>query len=163
MESKNNRGQEEIVGFAIIIVIVALIILFVLIFSLTSRDTQIKSEEVKSFLQSSLQYTSDCEMSSEFLSIRELIFTCNDNLECGGGEEACDVLKENMEEIIGNSWNFGPDWPVQGYELGISSTGGNLLAIKEGNVTSRKRGDRQSFSKSGENVEVYFTAYYAQE
>ena len=57
---KKNKGQEEMVGFAIILVIVAIIFIVLLAFYLRgSQAERIKSPEANSFLQAVLQYTTD--------------------------------------------------------------------------------------------------------
>ncbi|MBI2057207.1 hypothetical protein HYT91_03060 [Candidatus Pacearchaeota archaeon] len=65
MLNKNKIGQEEMVGFALIIILVSVILLVFLAFSLNKPKTEAtESYEVNSFLQSSLQYTSSCQTSN---------------------------------------------------------------------------------------------------
>ncbi|MBU4116158.1 MAG: hypothetical protein KKG94_00235, partial [Nanoarchaeota archaeon] len=74
------RSQEEIVGFALIIIIVAVILLIFLGFYLRAPQKEIiESYEIESFIQSFLQYTSDCESNLEFLPVKNLIFACYEN------------------------------------------------------------------------------------
>src|SRR3989338_7985995 len=55
------RSQEEMVGFALIIILVSIILLVFLAFSLSKSKTEsTESYEVNSFLQSTLQYTTAC-------------------------------------------------------------------------------------------------------
>ena len=67
MEIKRKKAQEEMVGFALIIILVAVILLIFLGFSLRDQEKEtIESYEVESFIQSFLQYTSDCRDNLEF-------------------------------------------------------------------------------------------------
>ena len=89
----NKKGQEEMVGFALIIIIVAVILLVFLGISYrTSKTVEINSYEVEGFIQSFLQTTSSCEGAREFLSVKDLIFSCHDVEDCLDGTPACDSL-----------------------------------------------------------------------
>jgi len=69
----NRKGQEEIVGFALIIIIVAVILLVFLAFSLNKPEKEdLENYVVKGFLDATLAYTSECrdERNFEFISIR---------------------------------------------------------------------------------------------
>ena len=74
---KNKYGQEEMVGFALIMIIVAIILLIFLSFSLGKSEKEtVESYEVESFIQSMSQYTTDCRDNLEYVSIQKLIFDC---------------------------------------------------------------------------------------
>jgi len=160
---KRKSGQEEMVGFALIIIIVAVIFLVFLGFSLRgSQKVDIESFEVKSFLQAFLQYTTDCRDSGlEYLSIRDLIFSCNKNDICLDDRNTCDVLNSTLTEIIEESWNTDGDSPIKGYGLDITRNGiEEILGIEKGNFTNNYRSSMQDFSKGGGLFKISFTAYY---
>ena len=114
---KGKKGQEEIVGFALIIIIVAVVLLFLLSFSLKSSEKEeVESTEVSSFLQASLQYTTECETdsggsgNSGKLSLQDLIFECIDGGLCKdtdetGEKDSCEALNSTWEGIVEESWN----------------------------------------------------------
>lgn len=159
------RSQEEMVGFALIIIIVAVIIIVFLGFSLrSSRKETIESYEAESFIQASLQFTTDCRDYFEPVSIQKLIFDCYEKEQCTDGKETCDVLNSTLTEMLEESWKIGEDAPVKGYEFKIivnpEETPEKMLEIKQGNVTSNSKGASQSFSKGGNSIEVLFTVYY---
>jgi hypothetical protein len=159
---KSKRAQEEIVGFALIIIIVSVILLFFLSFALrNSRNMEIQSYEVEGFIQAFLQHTSDCEDDLGFLSVQELIFSCGqDNEEsCLDGENTCVVMESLLTEICENSWNVGENTPIKGYELRILSDEMDFL-IDKGDITQNYKGAMQDFVKRGEDYEVSFKAYY---
>ncbi len=92
------------IGFALIIIVVAVILLVFVGFFL--RDTEkesVESYEVESFIQSFLHYTSDCRDNLEFLSIQKLILDCNNDRLCLDQRKACDVLTPILEEITEES------------------------------------------------------------
>ncbi len=100
-EQMKRKGQEEMVGFALIIVIVAIIILFFLSFALKSsgKDAS-ESFEIDSFLHSSLQYTTICEERGKNATIRALISSCIGEEECSNGEDSCKILEENLGDML---------------------------------------------------------------
>jgi len=155
------KAQEEMVGFGLIIIIVAVILLIFLGFALRSQQKEsVEDYEVNSFIQGFLQYTSDCRNNLEYLSIQKLIFDCNNNEICLDGRSFCDVLNSTLTGIVEESWDIKGDRPIKGYELKISSNEAETLLIKKGNSTGNYKGSMQDFSRSGNSVEIFFTAYY---
>jgi hypothetical protein len=156
------RGQEEMVGFALIIVIVSVILLVFLSFLLRdSNNVEIKSYEVQGFLQAVLQTTSECEDSREFLTIKDLIFIYGNAETCSDGNSAQEVLKSTLIALCEESWNVGEDAPIKGYELKIVSETTEFPLFKEGEETKNYRGASEQFTKRGEDYEIYFKAYYS--
>ena len=160
---QNKSGQEEIVGFALIIIIVAVILLIFLGFSLRSSQKEIvESYEVDSFIWAFLQYTTTCRDASdlEYLSIQKLIFDCNDGEMCLDKRDTCNVLNSTLKDIVKESWKVEGDRPVKGYELKIIINEVERLLLEEGNITKNYKGSMQDFSKGGKDCEIYFKAYY---
>jgi len=162
MENKiKKRAQEEMVGFALIMIIVAVVLLVLLSISLRSpQQEEVESYEVDSFIQSFLQYTSDCRDNLEYLDIQELIFDCNDERMCTDERDTCEVLDSTIKEILGESWKVGAERPVIGYELKILSESKEILSLSEGNQTQNYKGSKQSLVKRGDELDIFFTAYY---
>lgn len=154
------KGQEEMVGFALIIVLVAVILLVLLSLSLRKpQQEEVESYEVDSFIQAFLQYTSDCRDDFEYLDVQELIFDCNDGRMCVDGRDTCEVLNSTLRGIVEESWNVGADRPVVGYELKILSESTEILLLSEGNKTRSYKGSMQSLVKRGDKFDIFFTAY----
>lgn len=156
---KNKRAQEEIVGFAVIVIIVSIILIFFLVFSL-SEKTETESYEAESFLQSSLYYTSSCADNEEYLPVQDLIFSCYTEEKCDNEEEACDVLNETLKGILEESWQTGEDSPVKGYKLEIFSEEETILSLEEGNVTGSYKGAQQILPESRASIKILFNLYY---
>jgi len=156
----NKRGQEEMVGFALIIIIVAVILLVFLAVSLNKSKKEVLGDnEVNSFIQSCLSYTTSCaEYSDEYYSIQKLITECvNYENNCLDGRTTCDVLNSTLEDILKESWPVGENTPVIGYEFFITVNDEVLIFFEEGNKTLNNKGSPQAFPHS---IDIYFTAYY---
>ena len=161
----NKRAQEEIVGFAIIVIIVSVILIFFLVFSLSNKSSGGESEEVASFLQATLQYTSSCQRGSQLLPVQDLILACRDQYSCvagdgGQGEKACDVLNQTLKDMTEESWPIGPERPVKGYKFEIYTKNEGILDFSVGNKTGTYKGSQQVVPGTGETVSIAFTAYY---
>lgn len=158
---KNRFGQEEMIGFALIMIIVVIILLLFLGFSLRSEQKEIvESYEVESFLGALMQYTTDCRDNLEYLSIQKLIFDCHEDRVCLDERNTCDVLNSTLKEIIKESWKIEGDRPVKGYELQITIDEKEMLLLEEGNITTNSKGSMQDLSRRGEDYEIFFKAYY---
>jgi len=164
MKKRATRGQEEMVGFALIIIIVAVILLVFIGFSLRNPQKEnIESYEIESFIQAFLQYTTDCKdlNNLEYLSIQDLIISCSDNEKCFDGRYTCNVLNSTLIGIIEESWKVKGDRPVKGYELSITQNGIEIIpSLKKGEITESYKGFIQDFFEGGNSIDVLFRAYY---
>jgi len=155
------KAQEEMVGFALIVIIIAVILLILLAFWLRSPQKQgVESYEVESFIQATLQFTTDCRDNFRYLSVQNLLFECSNSQTCSDGRNSCDVLEDALLGIIEESWKIQGDRPVKGYLLNISSNEEEILLIKQGNITNNYKGSVQTLSKAGNDIEMHFSAYY---
>ena len=156
----NKAGQEEMIGFAVIIVIVAVGLLILLSFLIRSPSKgTTENYQVESFIQSALQYTSDCENEIEFLSVQKLIIACNNGKKCLDERDSCDVLNVTMTNLVEKGWNVGNQSAVKGYNLKVIADNQQKLMIKEGNETRNSKGGLQDFAQSGSNYEVSLNIY----
>jgi hypothetical protein len=153
----DKKAQEEMIGFALIIIIVSVIFLAFLGLSLSDEEKDsVESYEVESFVGSFLQYSSDCKEGDKSLEISDLIEKCSNNQICGD-RESCEILEGTLEGISEESWNPSPENPVKGYELKISSPMKNIINITKGDITANSKGAIQLLKN---NVEIIFKAYY---
>jgi len=153
------KAQEEMVGFALIMIVVAVILLMFVAFSLRNPQKEtIESYEVESFIQAFLQYTTDCAEGYEpvYYPLRNLITACNNRDVCSDGRNTCEVLNSTLREIVKGSWQVEAETPVKGYELKILFDNTQILVIKNGNQTSNSKGAVQYFK----GIDILFTAYY---
>ena len=170
MKPKNKIGQNEIVGFAVIIVIVTLIGLIFLSLSIGRGGiTKKTSAEVSDFLQSSMYYTTNCTTTyvPDYKNIQDLVKSCYRNENCINLDKlACQVLREEYSNIVKYSFKVSDDAKNKAYNLDIyyedlNITGREeLMNFTEGNFKncSSKAGASQAiFMDNGNlNVELEF-------
>ena len=158
----NKRGQEEMVGFALIVIIVSIILLVFLGFFLgNSNSKTVESFEAESFVTSMLQYSTECQNYYGYISVNDLIFMCNAKTPCREGQDSCEVLNSTLTGILNQSWNVGEGSPIKGYVLNInSSTGLVVPSVSKGNITKSSEGILQPFSKGGASVNVLFDVFH---
>jgi hypothetical protein len=159
MIKKSVKAQEEMVGFALILIIVSVILIIFLGFSIKDNDKEaVESYEVESYIQSFLQYTTNCRDNLEPLSIQEMVYDCSNDKLCSDGRDICEVLEDVLRNITQESWKVGIESPVKGYELIIGSSEENILEFREGsNNTGNSKGSIQHLPNS---IEITFTAHY---
>lgn len=161
MKKLYKKAQEEMAGFAFIIIVVAVVLVVFLSIAFNSTDDEgPQSFEVESFLQASLAQTSDCHDGIKYLSVKQLIFDCSELKACEDGRISCTVLEDFLKEISDLAWKAGPDSKTSGYTLDILLNGEPMVpSITAGNSTKNYRGAGQSFSKNGNNYVIEFLAY----
>ncbi len=145
-KTKNNKAQEEVMGFVIIVLIVIIIGLVFFAFSLRRADQgpEPQEAELDDFRDTMLKYTTDCEIGLKNQSIRELARQCNNypSKTCQGnqyGKNVCDFLNEIsgkiLQDTLGKQAQIANAY-IHGYQLNI--TGQNpepLVLIEEGSQT----------------------------
>tara|TARA_B100000315_G_C14536055_1_gene568494 strand:+ start:241 stop:714 length:474 start_codon:yes stop_codon:yes gene_type:complete len=152
------KAQEEMVGFALIIIVVAVILLVFIGFSIRNSEKEnVESYEVESFIQTALQYTTDCRDHLEPIPVQKLIIDCRNNEFCLDGRDSCEVLNNTLNGIVEESWPVSKDTVIKGYDFKIMSDGKEMIIFNKGNVTTGSKGAVQYLSS---NIEVVFTAYY---
>ena len=159
MIKKNKLAQEEMVGFAVIIIIVAVVLVVFLGFSLKNKQEKVESYEVDSFIQSLLQYTTGCKDNFEYRSVQDLIFDCSNKKTCSEGGDSCEILNSELKGILEESWKVEEETVAKGYELKIISNEKEMLSIEKGNITKNSKGASQEFFKTGNKVNIFFTIY----
>jgi hypothetical protein len=120
MEYKR-KGQEEIVGFVLIVVLIVIVGVIFLGISLRKEKPVLReSEIIYQFLESSMEQTTDCKTTEKatFIGLDSLIRDCHEtNTECTNGKRACELSQEIFREILNNTWQVGEDYPYKGYLL----------------------------------------------
>jgi len=160
-KKKSTKAQEEIVGFALILILVAIILVVFLAAYIKKPQTEnVGSPEVNSFVQSFLQYTTTCEEPNlENTTIQGLIFKCQKKEKCSYNKDSCKILNDTLKGIISESWRVGPTNPVKGYSLIIDVSEKPFLNLTSGVVTNNYKGSEQDFGKGDEFITILFNAY----
>jgi len=153
----SNKGQEEMVGFALIIIIVAVLILVFLSISMNKHEEIKDSSEVRGFIDAALSYTTDCRKSqTEYLDLWKLTEWCDYGRNCYNGELACDVLNSTFKDLLNESWKVGEQWIEKGYLLNITLEGEEFFSIFEGNTTLSSKSASQPLN---DELELRFIVY----
>ena len=145
---REKRGQEEIVGFVMIIVLVAVIFLVFLgiLIRQDPSEGQFESVEIFHFLESLMEQTSECAISFEpaFSDVGDLLEKCYSGASCISGESACEVLNSTISEALELSWDIGPEKSEKGYIFEAvyksGSTREAILVFEEGVCGDSVRG-----------------------
>lgn len=160
-QEKNRKGQEEMVGFVLIVIIVSVIMVILLGFLLKSPESEaVQSYEIENFLSAVLQYSSSCEDYLGYLDVEHLIVSCNENEDCLDERSSCEALNNTLKDLIETSWNVGETSPVKGYVMKIIIEDEEKLVLEEGNKTGDYKGGFQDFARKGTNYEISFSTYY---
>jgi hypothetical protein len=155
----NKKAQEEMVGFAIILILVAIIFIVLLSIYIKKPQENVENAQANSFVQAFLQYTTACEQNSVNITVQRLIFKCQEKENCSYNMNPCKVLNDTLKGIVKESWEVGEENPVKGYSLIILTEKGQVLNISEGVVTNNYKGSEQDFGKGNEFVTILFDAY----
>jgi hypothetical protein len=158
----NKKAQDEMVGFAVIVIIVGVIFLIAIGFMINTPDkTVVQDYEIESFIQSSLQYTTDCQNNLGFTSLQETIISCENGEICLDGKSSCEVLNSTLDNIIKKGWNVGSQSAVKGYEFDVQiGEESNLsLSFKDGNQTSNYKSAFQNFARNGVDYTISLNLY----
>ncbi|MEK6945883.1 MAG: hypothetical protein AABW63_03755 [Nanoarchaeota archaeon] len=155
------KGQEEMVGFGLIIVLVAVILLVFLWFSFSnSKKDVVQSYEGESFIQAALQHSSECQDSrGNFMDVEDLISACYKKTRCSDEKDTCQILNSSLTAILKDSWRVQNDSPIKGYEMNISFNEEEVFYAKEGNSSVDSKGAIQGLP-TGKNSQVVFNVYY---
>ena len=126
----SKKAQEEMVGFALIIVLVAvigLVFLGIMIRSPRSEEAS-QSSELDSFTKSVASYTTDCEIKGRgFRTLSELASDCADKGgSCDNGINFCDELSSTLKSILNNTYNVANESNIRYYKAQIVKGQGNL-------------------------------------
>ncbi|GEM_PF-2917491 len=98
------RGQQEIAGFVIIVVLVVVALLVFLAISVKKQDNAISSELVSGLLSSVLRQTTECILRDPTpANIQELIVDVHSGgkmQECGNGKKKGEYLEEFLPIVL---------------------------------------------------------------
>jgi len=99
----NRKGQQEIVGFVLIVVLVVVGLMVFLVLSLRTSDEGDDSLEVANILSAVMKHTTECAIVREpdYDDFEDLFKSCNGGKRCNNlGEDACDYLNESLRNVV---------------------------------------------------------------
>ena len=141
MKIWNKKGQEESMGFVVIIMLVLVVGIVFLGFSLRQNKTVVQQQqELSDMTWAVLSYTTNCTISGEAESIWDLSKECDitPSQTCDvGADDVCVVLNKTLYKvltsIIGTNASITNRY-VHAYEFNIV-TGSGKTSVKQGNRT----------------------------
>lgn len=150
------KGQEEMVGFIVIIIIVGVIALVLLSIGMRKTPETKSSQEINDFVYSAFQYSVDCDTASNF---QELIIACSRMERCNE-KNSCEIVKELAKDMIEGSLRVGSDQQYKHYMFKINSGNETLVFLASGNQTTSSIGTSARIITSRENINVSLKLYY---
>jgi len=132
-------GQQEMVGFVLIVVIVMVGLMVFLVISVRDSPEKEGSLEVENILNAVMKHTTDCAVVYEpdYDTFEDLFKSCYKRKDCSNlGVSACDYLNESLSDVLGDL--MLSEAAIESYQFDLSvSEGEGLLRILEGNCTGR--------------------------
>ena len=99
------KGQQEMVGFVLIVVLVVVGLMVFLVISLRNSPENEGSLEVENILDAVMKHTIDCAIIYEpdYDDFEDLFKSCHQNDTCSNlGKLACDYLNESLRDVLGS-------------------------------------------------------------
>jgi hypothetical protein len=160
--NKSKRAQEEMVGFVLIIVIVAVIGLFFMFIMSKQAKPYTPSSEIESFLQSSLIYTTSCypEQGASPYNLQYLAEACSNSKICNNGEDSCSILNKTISELLESSFNINQESKYKAYRFNIYEYGESMLSLEKGNLTGNLYGAEVKFYTSSGSMNMTLKLYF---
>lgn len=115
----NQKAQQEIMGFIIIILIIVIIgVVFLGIYLKPQYNISTKDAEINNLLISISKYTTDCYKDSEpnYRTIEDLVIDCYQYRKCAS-TSSCEVLNRTYSEMLSKIWIAGDNSAVKFYEI----------------------------------------------
>lgn len=160
---RKKKGQEEIVGFVLIVVILVIAMVIFLGIKLRNPEpAQKESEVLYQFIESSMEQTTDCviRQNSKNIALNDLIKECHsfDN-SCLNGKSSCETAKETMDKLVSSAFKVGPEYPYKGYEImaeyvANSSSPEIILSLNSGNCSNSYIGNSYFIPQFPGNIVV---------
>ena len=154
---KNKAGQNEMVGFVLIVVLVIIGLMVFLIVSLRSQDEVQESVAVTNMLNSIMAATTDCAIPAEpyYYDFEELLKGCYENEKCSNLDKmACDYLNESLKEVVDSL--LLSEATVSAYQIDLltkdESGEQGILRVIEGNCTGTVSSAQRNLVSSGQSL-----------
>jgi hypothetical protein len=152
---KNKRGQQEMVGFVLIVILVVVGLMVFLIISLRDAPVHDKSVEVGNMLEAMMKHTTDCAIVYEpdYDDFEDLFKSCYQGDQCSNlGESACDHLNNSLRDVLDGM--FATEATISAYQIDffVKDAQEGLLRIFEGNCTGAVSSAQRSVVSDSESL-----------
>jgi hypothetical protein len=157
MRIKNKLGQQEIVGFVLIVVVVMIALMIFLIMSVrNSAESDGESLEISNMISAMMRGTTECAVIYEpdYDSYEDLFKSCYKGSSCSNLERgACDYLNESFGEMLDELMRSEGD--VNGYRVDFYVKDGyGLMDWGGGNCSSFNEGALRTFISRSSSLVV---------
>jgi hypothetical protein len=138
------KGQQEMVGFVLIIVLVIIALLIGLTITLRNQGNKepLQDQQVEQALQSILEHTSNCAINFEpnYDNYEELFKSCEQQKNCKNLQQsACEHLNNTLPTILERI--YATEAKTTAYKLDSyaeeTTTNKPLISIQEGNCNNK--------------------------
>ena len=154
---KNKRGQQEIVGFVLIVVLVMVGLMVFLVISLRDASEDKGSLEVKHMLDALMKHTTECAVVYEpdYDNFEDLFKSCHQGDQCGNlNRSACEYLNESLRAVVGDM--IASEATVSSYQIDFFLKDGDgqqgLLQIIEGNCMGNVNAAQRSIVSDSDSL-----------
>ncbi|MEM3074476.1 MAG: hypothetical protein QW727_00850 [Candidatus Pacearchaeota archaeon] len=131
MKLKTKKSQEEIVGFVLIVVLIAIIGVIFLGISLRKDSGKVnESQKIASLITSISHLTTQCQINSNFQDVSDLINGCANRRICDDSKPTCEVLKTTLDEVMKASYVVTDKSFTTHYNLTINNKFDNTILIE---------------------------------
>lgn len=161
------KGQQEMVGFVLIVVLVVIALMIFLIISVRQPVELQDNVALENLLASILKSTTECAIVFEpdYDSGRDLIKSCFDNKRCTNlGEGACEYLEKYFSSLVEDA--VQSENAISAYELDIYAEDlegriiRDLLGLTGGECEGTLVGTSDRVSSSSGDIVIEFKACY---
>ncbi|MSS74694.1 hypothetical protein EXS73_00560 [Candidatus Pacearchaeota archaeon] len=151
------RGQEEIVGFAVLLVVLAIVGVILLGMYLRSPVPESSTfPEGGSFLDALPQVTSSCALTGDrLISVHELLVQCimQPGKQCASEELICTVMNNTLHSLVTQAFPIGSR--IEGYRFTVSEPDTPpVVTLSAGNCTSYQ-GDQRFLPGTGYSLALF--------
>jgi hypothetical protein len=157
---EGKRGQQEMIGFVLIIVLVVVAVLVLLMVSLKKPIDPLDSVEIENLLSSITRYTTECaDYEPNYYDVRDLIRACVKGNQCENlGQDSCIYLETTLKEIVESS--VKTESTLSYYKLDISPVneerifGESIISFSDGNCTGNPFSGQQKIKIGFEDISL---------
>lgn len=152
MSRFNRKGQNEMVGFVLIVVLVMIALVVFMVISLRTDNDASESLAVENMISSVMRTSTECAIVFEpdYDNFEDLIRSCYGNKRCKNGEMACDYLNESLGEVMESV--VATEATISGYRVSVFHKNEEefdyLVDFYEGNCSSSLKGSQRAIATS---------------
>lgn len=163
---KSKKAQEEIVGFVLVMVLIAVVALVFLGLQLRQKPAASESKQVANLLDAMLKYTTECSVSlPQYETLRDLIKSCYEQAKCSNGMQACQYLQDTADKmLLAALADVEAERPVKSYQLNASYSTtqfvfgkkpqADILVVSKGKCTGSSLAYKEFLPIEAGNIEI---------